>query len=85
MDFRYVFLGRNEPGKPMSEVSLNQAIKCIGYGGRVIGHGSRHTMFTVLHEKGYNTACLSCSLCKSIKILFAVNIITIPDMFKGNV
>lgn len=51
--YRYVFPGRNHPNKPMSEASSNQLIKRIGYGGRLTGHGFRHTMSTILHEKGY--------------------------------
>lgn len=54
--YRYVFPGRNDPNKPMSEASINQAIKRIGYAGRVPGHGFRHTLSTILHEKGYERA-----------------------------
>lgn len=54
--YRYVFPGRNDPNKPMSEASINQVIKRIGYGGKVTGHGFRHTLSTVLHEKGYSAA-----------------------------
>ena len=61
-NYRYVFPGRNEPSKPMSEASINQAIKRIGYGGRVTGHGFRHTMSTILHEQGYNTAWIEMQL-----------------------
>lgn len=61
-NFRYVFPGRNDPGKPMSEASINQVIKRIGYGGRVTGHGFRHTMSTILHEKGFNTAWIEMQL-----------------------
>lgn len=35
----------------MSEASINQVFKRIGYAGRVTGHGFRHTMSTILHEK----------------------------------
>jgi integrase len=38
-DYRYVFPGRNDPNKPMSEASINQVIKRVGYGGKVTGHG----------------------------------------------
>ena len=51
-NYRYVFPGRNDPNKPMSEASINQVIKRIGYGGKVTGHGFRHTLSTILHEEG---------------------------------
>lgn len=53
---KYVFPGRNDAGKPMSEASINQVIKRIGYDGKATGHGFRHTMSTILHEQGYNSA-----------------------------
>jgi len=39
-----VFPGRNEPRKTMSEASINQVFKRIGYTGKVTGHGFRHTI-----------------------------------------
>ena len=50
-----VFPGRNDPSKTMSEASINQVFKRIGYTGKVTGHGFRHTMSTILHEEGFNT------------------------------
>jgi len=66
-DYRYVFPGRNDPNKPMSEASVNQAIKRIGYGGKVTGHGFRHTLSTVLHEEGYSTAWIEMQLAHTDK------------------
>lgn len=60
--YRYAFPGRNDPNKPMSEASINQVIKRVGYGGRLTGHGFRHTMSTVLHEKGYESAWIESQL-----------------------
>ncbi|ENR1270599.1 tyrosine-type recombinase/integrase [Enterobacter hormaechei] len=60
--YRYVFPGRNDPNKPMSEASINQVIKRIGYGGRLTGHGFRHTMSTILHEEGFNSAWIEIQL-----------------------
>lgn len=57
-----VFPGRNDSRKPMSEASINQVIKRIGYGGKLTGHGFRHTMSTILHEQGYNTAWIETQL-----------------------
>ncbi|PHM61829.1 tyrosine-type recombinase/integrase [Xenorhabdus ishibashii] len=59
---KYVFPGRNDAGKPMSEAAINQVIKRIGYDGRATGHGFRHTMSTILHEQGYNTAWIETQL-----------------------
>lgn len=61
-NYRYVFPGRNDPNKPMSEASINQVIKRIGYGGRLTGHGFRHTMSTILHEKGFDSAWIEIQL-----------------------
>lgn len=60
--YRYVFLGRNDPNKPMSEASINQVIKHIGYGGKVTGHGFRHTLSTILHELGYESSWIEMQL-----------------------
>jgi len=54
--YSLVFPGRNDITKPMSEASINQVLKRIGYHGKATGHGFRHTMSTILHEQGYNTA-----------------------------
>lgn len=61
-DYRYVFPGRNDPNKPMSEASVNQVIKRIGYGGKVTGHGFRHTLSTILHERGFNSVWIEIQL-----------------------
>lgn len=51
----YIFPNRNNPAKPMTKGALLTLINRIGYGGRVTPHGFRHTMSTILHERGYNT------------------------------
>lgn len=61
-NYRYVFPGRNDPNKPMSEASINQVIKRIGYGGKVTGHGFRHSLSTILHEKGYDSSWIEMQL-----------------------
>lgn len=57
-----VFPGRNDPRKTMSEASINQVFKRIGYTGKVTGHGFHHTMSTILHEEGFNTAWIETQL-----------------------
>lgn len=64
---KYVFPGRNDAGKPMSEASINQVIKRIGYDRKATGHGFRHTMSTILHEQGYNTAWIETQLAHADK------------------
>lgn len=61
-NYRYVFPGRNDPNKPMSGASVNQVIKRIGYGGKVTGHGFRHSMSTILHEHGFESSWIEMQL-----------------------
>lgn len=51
--FDNMFPGRNDPSHVMSENTINQMITTIGYKGRVVGHGFRHTMSTNLNDQGY--------------------------------
>jgi integrase len=60
--YSFVFPGRIERTKPISDMSLNVLIRRVGFGGRATGHGFRHTMSTILHEQGYNTAWIELQL-----------------------
>lgn len=60
--YLFIFPGRIHHSKPMSEMAMNVLIRRIGYAGRVTGHGFRHTMSTILHEQGYNTAWIETQL-----------------------
>lgn len=51
----------------MSEASINQIIKRIGYGGKVTGHGFRHSLSTILNEKGYDSAWIVMQLAHTDK------------------
>ena len=42
-------------GKPISENTINKALKLAGYGGKHTGHGFRHLLSTELNERGYNS------------------------------
>ncbi|PSS52850.1 integrase [Enterobacter sp. FS01] len=66
-NYQLVFPGRNDPNKPMSEASINQLIKRIGYVGKVTGHGFRHTMSTILHEYGFESTWIEMQLAHSDK------------------
>ncbi|MDM1844189.1 tyrosine-type recombinase/integrase [Serratia ureilytica] len=57
-----VFVGRNDPRKPISKESINQIIELLGYKGRLTGHGFRHTMSTILHEQGYDSTWIEMQL-----------------------
>lgn len=57
-----VFVVRNDRTKPISKESVNQVIELLGYKGRLTGHGFRHTMSTILHERGFNSAWIELQL-----------------------
>lgn len=57
-----VFIGRNDRTKPISKESVNQVMELLGYNGRLTGHGFRHTMSTILHEEGFNSAWIETQL-----------------------
>lgn len=57
-----LFPGRNDPKKPMSDMALTVLVRRLGYAGRVTGHGFRHTMSTILHEQGFNSAWIELQL-----------------------
>lgn len=61
-NYPLVFIGRNDHRKPISKESINQVIELLGYKGRLTGHGFRHTMSTILHEQGYNSAWIETQL-----------------------
>lgn len=60
--YQLIFAGRNDVNKAMSEASINMVLKRIGYDKRATGHGFRHTMSTILHEQGFNTAWIEMQL-----------------------
>lgn len=60
--YQYIFPSRTDYKKHISDMALNTMIRRIGYGGRATGHGFRHTMSTILHEQGYNTAWIETQL-----------------------
>ncbi len=61
-NYRYVFPGRNDPNKPMSEASINQVIKRVSYDGKLTGHGFRHMMSTLMHENGFKSEWIETQL-----------------------
>lgn len=51
--YALVFAGAN-PDRPMSENTVNKALRLMGYEGRQTGHGFRHLLSTELNGRGYN-------------------------------
>ena len=52
---KFVFPGVRSASKPMSENTVNAALRYMGYStDRVTGHGFRSTASTLLHEQGWN-------------------------------
>lgn len=49
-----VFAGQQNPDRPMSENTINKALRVMGYEGRQTGHGFRHLLSTELNGRGYN-------------------------------
>lgn len=50
---RYLLPHRGNPLKSISENTLNNALKRMGYQGQLTGHGIRGTLSTALNELGY--------------------------------
>jgi integrase len=48
-----VFPGERDTVKPMSNMTILEALKRMGYGGEMTGHGFRGVASTILHEQGY--------------------------------
>ncbi|HEE8948645.1 tyrosine-type recombinase/integrase [Providencia rettgeri] len=61
-NYSLLFPGRNDIRKPISDASINKVIAKIGYKGRLTGHGFRHMMSTILHEKGFDSAWIELQL-----------------------
>ncbi len=49
----WLFPGDRSESKPMSNVTILQALKRMGYKGQMTGHGFRGLASTILHEQGY--------------------------------
>lgn len=57
-----LFPGERDHGKPMSNNTILGALKRMGYGGRMTGHGFRGVASTVLHEHGFEHAHIELQL-----------------------
>ena len=52
--YSLLIAGRNDPRQPISNNTVNSALKRMGYEGRLTGHGIRASISTALNEMGYN-------------------------------
>jgi integrase len=52
--YTLVFAGSNNHERPMSENTVNKALKMAGYEGKQTGHGFRHLLSTELNGRGYS-------------------------------
>lgn len=52
--YKLLIAGRHEPTKPISDGTVNMALRRMGYEGKLTGHGIRATISTALNEMGYN-------------------------------
>lgn len=53
--YEHVFIGRNDPSKPLSDGAVNGLLKKLGYRGKQTVHGFRHLISTALNEQGYQS------------------------------
>ncbi len=51
--FEYVFFGRNDPSRPLSDGAIAGMFKRIGYHRKQTAHGFRHLVSTALNDRGY--------------------------------
>lgn len=52
--YKLLIAGRNEPTRPISDNTVNNALRRMGYEDQLTGHGIRATISTALNEMGYN-------------------------------
>nr|WP_286913785.1 MULTISPECIES: tyrosine-type recombinase/integrase [unclassified Pseudomonas] len=50
---RYLFPGNGQVTAVISENTINKVFALIGYKGKLVGHGARHTASTLLREHGW--------------------------------
>ncbi|WP_212625510.1 tyrosine-type recombinase/integrase [Pseudomonas sp. PP3] len=59
---RYLFPGIGSKKAVISENTINLTLKKIGYKGKLVGHGTRHTASTLLREHGWEKAHVEAQL-----------------------
>ncbi|MOA03340.1 putative prophage CPS-53 integrase [compost metagenome] len=59
---RYLFPGIGSKKAVISENTINLTLKKVGYKGKLVGHGTRHTASTLLREHGWEKAHVEAQL-----------------------
>jgi len=69
----YVFPGVRDPKRPMSNNTVNGALRNLGYtGDDIVGHGFRHMASTILNEMEFNPDAIECQMAHKGKGVRAV-------------
>lgn len=63
----HVFPSRSDPKQPMNSQTANAALKRIGFGGKLVAHGLRSIVSTVMNEAGLNPDVIEAALAHSDK------------------
>lgn len=50
---KLLFPGKKDPDVPISHTAFNMALNLMGYKGKLVGHGARHTASTLLRDHGW--------------------------------
>ena len=61
-DCKYLFPGQGPNNQTMSNGTISNALKTMGYNGRMTGHGFRGVASTILHECGHSHAFIELQL-----------------------
>ncbi len=64
---RWVFPGYGAVHPVMSENTINKCLVLIGYKGKLVGHGSRHTASTLLNEHLWDTRLVEAQLAHKVE------------------
>ncbi|MDP1776767.1 MAG: tyrosine-type recombinase/integrase [Moraxellaceae bacterium] len=81
---KWVFPGDGANNPVISDVALNNVFKRMGYKGRMVAHGSRHTASTLLREHGWNKDFVEAQLAhKELGISGVYNMATYLDQRIG--
>jgi integrase len=66
---RFIFRGERHHGRPMSENTINAALRAMGFpADEVTGHGFRATARTMLHERlGFDPNVIEAQLAHSVR------------------
>jgi len=64
---KYVFPGFGTKNPTMSENTVNKCLSLVGYKGKLVGHGSRHTASTLLNEHEWDDRIVEAQLAHKVQ------------------